>query len=132
MADTQRHKVSPIDDTAEGAARTARIVNTSAVVERLPVGVLVCSVTSANVIEALFVNGFAREVFSLTESTVLPCPLDTIWNSADNHVLAGQVLEVFRTARDSNFEWSIRAGVIERFLSSHLMPLLDHEAMSIR
>lgn len=127
MADTQRHKVSPIDDTAEGAARTARIVNTSAVVERLPVGVLVCSVTSANVIEALFVNGFAREVFSLTESTVLPCPLDTIWNSADNHVLAGQVLEVFRTARDSNFEWSIRAGVIERFLSSHLMPLLDHE-----
>ena len=127
MADTQRHKVSPIDDTAEGAARTARIVNTSAVVERLPVGVLVCSVTSANVIEALFVNGFAREVFSLTESTVLPCPLDTIWNSADNHVLAGQVLEVFRTARDSNFEWSIRAGVLERFLSSHLMPLMDHE-----
>ena len=127
MADTQRHKVSPIADTAEGAARTARIVNTSAVVERLPVGVLVCSVTSANMIEALFVNGFAREVFSLQEATPLPCPLDTIWNSADNHVLAGQVLEVFRTGRDSNFEWSIRAGVIERFLTSHLMPLHDHE-----
>ncbi|WP_262691777.1 putative bifunctional diguanylate cyclase/phosphodiesterase [Kordiimonas aestuarii] len=127
MADTQRKKVSPIDDTANGAARTARIVNTSAVVERLPVGVLVCNVTSANVIEALFVNHFAREVFSLQETTPLPCPLDTIWNSADNHVLSGQILEVFRTARDTTFEWSIRAGVIERFLSSHLMPLLDHE-----
>lgn len=127
MADTQTQKVSPIDDTARGAARTARIVNTSAVVERLPVGVLVSNVTSANVIEVLFINGFAREVFSLQETTSLPCPLDSIWDSSDNHVLAGQVLEVFRTGRDSNFEWSIRAGVIERFLSSHLMPLRDHE-----
>ncbi|WP_417460842.1 putative bifunctional diguanylate cyclase/phosphodiesterase [Kordiimonas sp.] len=129
MADTQSKKISAIAEASGEATRSSRIVNTSAVVERLQVGVLVCNVTDANVVEALFVNQFARDVFGLKDSTQLPCPLDTIWNAADNHVLAGQILEVFRTSRDTTFEWSIRAGVIERFLSSHLMALTDHEGV---
>ncbi|WP_417463777.1 putative bifunctional diguanylate cyclase/phosphodiesterase [Kordiimonas sp.] len=127
MADTQSKKISAIADASGETARSSRIVNTSAVVERLQVGVLVCNVTDANVVESLFVNQFARDVFGLKDSTQLPCPLDSIWNASDNHVLAGQILEVFRTGRDTTFEWSIRSGVIERFLSSHLMALTDHE-----
>ncbi len=127
MADIQSKKISAIADASGETARSSRIVNTSAVVERLQVGVLVCNVTDANVVESLFVNQFARDVFGLKDSTQLPCPLDTIWNASDNHVLAGQILEVFRTGRDTTFEWSIRSGVIERFLSSHLMALTDHE-----
>ncbi|WP_417456957.1 putative bifunctional diguanylate cyclase/phosphodiesterase [Kordiimonas sp.] len=127
MADTKSKKISAIADASGQVARSSRIVNTSAVVERLQVGVLVCNVTDANVVESLFVNQFARDVFGLKDSTQLPCPLDSIWNASDNHVLAGQILEVFRTGRDTTFEWSIRSGVIERFLSSHLMALTDHE-----
>ena len=127
MADTHGRNVSPIADTSDGNARTTRIVNTSAVVERLPVGVLVCNVSSTNVIEALFINGFAREVFNLNDTTQLPCSFDSIWSAAENHVLAGQILEIYRGGRETTFEWSIRIGVIERFLSSHMMPLKDHE-----
>jgi len=125
LADTLSNKVAAISNGDPGAS--SRIVNTGAVAECLPVGVLVMSVTDANVVEALFINQFARDVFDLPSQVHLPCPLDSIWHTADNHVLVGQVQEVFRTGTDTSFEWSIRTGAIERFLSSQLIPLLDHE-----
>ncbi|TNE62041.1 MAG: EAL domain-containing protein [Alphaproteobacteria bacterium] len=127
MADTLGNKISPISGSGGEGVRAVRIVNTSAVVDRLPVGVLICGIAAGNAVEVLFVNGFARDIFNLEDTATLPCMLDSIWPASDNHVLAGQVLEVFRTARDANFEWSIRFGAIERFLSSHLIPLKDHE-----
>ncbi|MCJ9428982.1 putative bifunctional diguanylate cyclase/phosphodiesterase [Kordiimonas marina] len=127
MADTQKNKISSIASLGNGGNRNARIVNTSAVVERLPVGVMICGIGTGNIVEVLFVNGFARDIFNLEDTAILPCSLDSIWATGDNHVLASQVTEVYRTARDANFEWSIRFGAIERFLSSHLIPLIDHE-----
>lgn len=127
LVDISGNNISSIIAPSGEGAGSGRIVNTSAVAERLPVGVLVCSVTQSNVIEALFINAFAREVFGLADSVTIPCTLDAIWSASDNHVLAGQVLEVFRSVRSTSFEWSIRHGAIERFLSSHLIPLKDHE-----
>lgn len=127
MSDTLGNKVSPIAKTGGDGTQSSRIVNTAAVAERLPVGVLVCSVSTGNVIEAVFINSFAREVFGLTANAQIPCTLDSVWSDSDNHVLAGQILEVYRAGREASFEWSIRTGVIERFLSSHLLPLEDHE-----
>lgn len=127
MPETLGNKVSPIANPAGEDGASARFVNTSAVAERLPVGVLVCSITTSNVIEALFINRFARDVFGLTDGAQLPCPLDSVWSASDNHVLAGQILEVYRSGRSTNFEWSIRTSAVERFLSSHLLPLEDHE-----
>jgi Amt family ammonium transporter len=57
----------------------------------------------------------------------VPCPFDAVWSASDNHVLAGQIMEVFRSERSTSFEWSIRNGVVERFLSSDLIPLEDHK-----
>jgi diguanylate cyclase (GGDEF)-like protein len=127
VADTLGSKVSPIANSSGDGSQSTRIVNTSAVAERLPVGILVCGVTTGNVIEALFINGFARDVFDLKEGAQMPCTLDSVWSASDNHVLAGQILEVYRSGRSASFEWSIRAGAMERFLSSHLLPLEDHE-----
>lgn len=127
MADTLGNKVSSIAKNGGDGTQSSRIVNTSAVAERLPVGILVCNVAKGNIIEALFVNNFARDVFGLTDTAQLPCPLDSVWSASDNHVLAGQILEVYRSGRDASFEWSIRHGAIERFLSSNLLPLEDHE-----
>jgi len=125
VADITRSNIAAISDP-EGNAVT-RIVNTSAVAECLPVGVLVLRTTLSNTVEALFINAFARDIFDLRDKTLLPCPLDSIWSSTDSHVLVAQVQEVFRTGAEANFEWSVRAGAIERFLSSQLIPLLDHE-----
>lgn len=125
MAETIGNKVSAISNPETGAV--AKIVNTGAVAECLPVGVLVLGITDANVIEALFINAFAREIFDLKGQTQLPCPLDSIWSTSDNHVLIGQLQEVFRAGAEANFEWSMRAGAIERFLSSQLIPLKNHD-----
>lgn len=125
MADTLGNKVSAIPNPEGGA--TTKIVNTSAVTECLPVGVLVLCTTTSNTVEALFINAFARDIFDLRDKTQVPCPLDAIWSSSDSHVLVAQVQEVFRTGNEANFEWSVRAGAVERFLSSQLIPLYDHE-----
>jgi diguanylate cyclase (GGDEF)-like protein len=125
LADTVSNKVAAISNNENGAA--TKIVNTGAVAECLPVGVLVMSLTTANVVEALFINKFARDVFDLQNQVQLPCPLDSFWHANDSQVLVGQVQEVFRTGADANFEWSMRSGAIERFLSSQLIPLTDHE-----
>jgi len=125
VAETIGNKVSAISNPETGAV--AKIVNTGAVAECLPVGVLVLGITDANVIEALFINAFAREIFDLKGQTQLPCPLDSIWSTSDNHVLIGQLQEVFRAGAEANFEWSMRAGAIERFLSSQLIPLKNHD-----
>ena len=125
MANKIGNKISAISNTDGNAA--AKIVNTGAVTECLPVGVLVLGLTSSNVIEALFINAFARDIFDLKGQTQLPYPLDSIWGTSDNHVLVGQIQEVFRSGSEANFEWSMRAGAIERFLSSQLIPLRNHE-----
>ena len=125
MADTFSGKVSAISTRDDGTA--AKVVNTGAVAECLPVGVLVLNNTPANSIEALLINAFARKIFDLRNHIQLPCPLDSIWNTSDNHILISQVQEVFRSGKEANFEWSMRTGAIERFLSSQLIPLLDHE-----
>ncbi len=125
MADTLGSKVSAISHHESGAA--SKIVNTSAVTECLPVGVLVLGNTASNVVEALFINGFARDIFDLKSQAQLPCPLDSIWTASDSHILVGQILEVFRSGAKANFEWNMRSGAIERFLASQLIPLMDHE-----
>lgn len=125
MADNISNKVAAIAKSEGEAA--ARIVNTGAVTECLPVGVLVMSITSSNVVEALFINKFAREVFDLQDQVSLPCPLDSIWHTSNGHVLIDQVQEVFRVGTDTSFEWSMRSGPMERFLSSQLIPLFDDE-----
>ncbi len=118
--------VAPISSGNIEGLGSSRIVNTSAVVERLPVGVLVCSLASNGSIETLFINKFAREVFSLDTSVSVPFTLESLWADDENHILPGQIQEVFRSQRRSNFEWSMRIGVVERFLSSQLIPLIDH------
>ena len=111
-----------------GSARTvSRVVNTNAVVERLPVGVLVCTLSERGGVEALFINRFARDIFGIGTDVTLPCTIDVLWNGQDNHILVSEIQDVFRMERQSNFEWSVRSGTMERFLSSQLIPLTDHE-----
>lgn len=125
MADTFSSKISTI--SKHDTAAIAKVVNTGAVAECLPVGVLVLGNTSSNVIEALMINAFARNIFDLRGQVQLPCPLDSIWSTGDNHVLISQLQEVFRSGAETQFEWSMRSGAIERFLTSQLIPLRDHE-----
>ncbi|MCK0069845.1 sensor domain-containing protein [Kordiimonas laminariae] len=126
MADTLTSNVSSIAQNGETNA-TAKIVNTTAVAESLPVGILVCGLTPGNVTEVLFINQFARDIFELPQQLNLPCPIDVLWNPSDSQVLTSQIQEVFRFGGESNFEWSIRAGAIERFLSSQLIPLRNSD-----
>jgi diguanylate cyclase (GGDEF)-like protein len=127
VADTVGSKVASISSSDGGSA--TKIVNAAAVTECLPVGVLVLGKTTSSIVEALFINEFARDIFDLKGQTQLPCPLDSIWTTSDNHVLVGQIQEVFRSGSKTSFEWNLRAGAIERFLSSQLIPLTDHEGM---
>ncbi|WCL52757.1 sensor domain-containing protein [Gimibacter soli] len=122
-------KIAPIASHAEGGSFVSRIVNTSAVVERLPVGVLVCGLTPGKAIEILFINKFARDIFTTDTNLVAPCPIEALWGSGENYILSGQVQETFRSQRRSNFEWSVRHGAVERYLSSQLIPLKDHTGM---
>lgn len=126
MADTLTSNVSSIAQNGETNA-AAKIVNTGAVAESLPVGILVCGLTPGNVTEVLFINQFARDIFELPQQLNLPCPIDVLWNPTDSQVLIGQIQEVFRFGGESNFEWSIRTGAIERFLSSQLIPLRNSD-----
>lgn len=126
MTDSLEKKIAQLTTGGASGIRSSRIVNTSAVVERLPVGVLVCGLSEDGTIESYFINKFAREIFSLDHSVAPPFQLDTLWDQEESHVLPGQIREVFRSQRQASFEWSMRVGIVERFLSSQLIPLVDH------
>lgn len=110
-----------------------RYVDTHAVVERLPVGVLVCALNANATIDALFLNKFARELFGLDDFTSFPLALDSIWANAENHQLSGQIIETFQSRRQGSFEWTVKVGSVERFLSSQLIPLRNkqHEVLQV-
>ncbi len=126
MGNTLGSNVSTVANKNGDSITTAKIVNAGAIAESLPVGILVCGLTPGNVTEVLFINGFAREIFALSTELNLPCPIDALWNPADSQVLISQIQEVFRFGGEANFEWSIRAGALERFLSSQLIPLRNN------
>ncbi|MBL4788960.1 MAG: EAL domain-containing protein [Kordiimonadaceae bacterium] len=121
MADTLSDNVSAV--LSNESRSGTQYVNAGAVTECLPVGVLVVGLQSANVVEALFINGCARDIFALPAQVALPCPLDSVWSTPDSHVLVAQIQDVFRNGFDAQFEWSMRTGAVERFLSSQLIPL---------
>lgn len=127
MADTIGSKISAISDQVGDGSGATKIVNTSAVAECLPIGILVCNIIPGNIVETLFINSFARDIFDLTKMVTLPCPLESICSASDSHVLAGQIQEVYTSGKETNFEWSVHAGPTERFLQSQLIPLKDHE-----
>lgn len=106
---------------------SSRMINTSAIIERLPVGVLVCSIENSDRLESNFINRFAREIFDLKEEIELPVLLEDIWGAVDNQPFSNQVYEVFRTRRQSSFEWTIEVSDVERYISSQLIPMKDHE-----
>lgn len=127
MADTIGSKVSAISDPVGDGSGATKIVNTAAVAECLPTGILVCNLIPGNIVETLFINQFAREIFNLTKMVSLPCPLESVCSASDSHVLAAQIHEVYTSGKETNFEWSIHSSPTERFLQSQLIPLKDHE-----
>ena len=104
-----------------------QIVNTAVVAEKLPVGILVCTLADHGVIEVIYTNDFADDIFN-EDSIVqrIPCSLQTLWPSEDNSLLQNQIAKVFDTKKQSSFEWRMKSHYSERFFSSQLIPLFDH------
>ena len=127
MVDTKESKISAISNQIGDGSGATKVVNTSAVAECLPIGILVCNIVPGNIVETLFINEFARGIFNLNTLVTLPCPLESVCNATDSHVLTSQMQEVYSNGRETSFEWSIHTGASERFLNSHLIPLKDHE-----
>lgn len=126
MADILSGKISSLYKTSGKTIYPSRIVNTSAVIEKLPIGVLVCSQKEDKTLDALFMNNFARDIFQTPENTRLPCPLELTWLNDTHQLLQDRIKDVFTSNADQTLDWSIQHGSIERHLSSHLFPLLDH------
>jgi len=127
LVDTKESKISAISNQIGDGSGATKVVNTSAVAECLPIGILVCNIVPGNIVETLFINEFARGIFNLNTLVTLPCPLESVCNATDSHVLTSQMQEVYSNGRETSFEWSIHTGASERFLNSHLIPLKDHE-----
>ncbi|MBL4836819.1 MAG: GGDEF domain-containing protein [Kordiimonadaceae bacterium] len=124
MAEIIETKMPPMPAKSDMGSDIINSVNTSAIAEYLPLGILVCHITPANIVETLFINEFACNIFHLTNKIVLPCSLETICHANDSQVLASQIQEVYRSKTQSNFEWSIQPGQsTERYLNSELIPL---------
>ncbi|WND02295.1 EAL domain-containing protein [Temperatibacter marinus] len=126
MTDTGPSKISSMSLANKGMVYPSRIVNTSAVIEKLPIGVLVCSQKDDRTLDALFMNDFARDLFHTPENAKLPCPLELTWQDQDHQLLQDQIKDVFHTKLEHSIDWSISQGSIERHLSSNLFPLIDH------
>ena len=127
MNETYEKNVSPISISATGENALTRIVNTSAVLEELPIGVMVCGLASNGGPEVLYINEFAKDIFSATTAIEIPCGLETIWSDEDSNILKDQLGDVFTSNHKATFEWSITIGAIERHITSQLIPLVDRE-----
>ncbi|WP_374764589.1 EAL domain-containing protein [Yunchengibacter salinarum] len=135
MVQFQNHSPYPgepdlsIPDELLGAGvRTgSSIVNTSAVINGLPLGVMICGLDLDGTLRILFVNHMASRVLEIDDSTVLPCPLDKVSVLQDANTFSNHVFEVFRLGRESRFEWGYQTGAMEHYLTSQLYPLWDHE-----
>ncbi|GHF27344.1 hypothetical protein GCM10017044_22990 [Kordiimonas sediminis] len=127
MTDSREKKISHISDHASGKGFSARIVNTSAVIDKLPIGVMVIGKTDTGLVETIFINSFARNIFAIPSTFEVPCQIETIWGANDAVALKNQVFEAFSSSMPSYFEWSILSGGMERHINSQLIPLSDHE-----
>lgn len=126
MMDSKASKVSALYKENQTTVYPSRIVNTSAVIDKLPIGVLVCNQKKDKTLDALFMNNFARDIFQTPENTKLPCPIELTWLDDDHQLLQDRIKDVFQSGIDQGLDWSLHHGSIERHLSSHLFPLIDH------
>lgn len=101
----------------------APLVNTAAIVDQLPVGVLVCSLSQANVVKINFINAFARELFEIKEDFALPATLDKLVNEEETAGLMAQILDSFQLKLPGGYEWSVMISGVERHLSVQLTAL---------
>lgn len=126
MSEIKTDMTGPVEQQLQSLVYPARIVNTSAVIGKLPIGVLVCSQRQDRTLDALFMNGFAGDIFQTPENTLLPCPLELIWVDQFHTQLYEQIKNVFDNGKEYSLDWSMKAGSTERHLYSHLFPLIDH------
>ena len=81
------------------------VIDTSIITEKLPVGILVCSLNNANAIEAHYLNSFAAEIFELPDNKKqFPLSIQTLWPHEDNYVLCNQIHDTFETGKHGSFE----------------------------
>ncbi len=100
------------------------IIDASIITEKLPVGILVCSLNNARGIEVNYLNSFAANIFELTENKRrYPLSLQTLWPHEDNYLLCNNIQDAFESGKRGAFEWRIKLRDATHFLSSQLIPL---------
>lgn len=100
-------------------------VDPQAIIERLPIGVMVCALDEERTVTVHSLNAFASSIFDPDDIPALPAPLEQLINSSDHHSLLSQLFDAFNLAQQTSLEWSIQQGAVERALSSQILPVID-------
>ena len=116
--------VSLVEAKVDNGQISAPVINASSIIEQLPVGVVVCTLSVSNSIDAHFINDFVRNLFKIPDNCLLPNRLESLLEELDVQSLTSQILEVFQSGRNIEFEWSVVVEGAEKFLSTELIPLI--------
>lgn len=125
--------MSPSMKPRIGGNMIRQSVENDVIVESLPFGVMSFTITNSGDLIAQSANRLARKLFSINSPKQMPCPLGVIWNSKDNHVLAKSLRDSVTSENPITLEWSMRLGVNEYFLVSHIqsVDLPDQQTSTI-
>ena len=128
MAELSDSNVAKISEFKALDSKPAHTVNTALIAEKLPIGILTCVAAGHGLVNIIYANDFASQVFETDEAgKQVPCSLQTLWPSDENSLLNNQILGVFQSGKQASFEWRMRNYYSERFFSSQLIPLIDND-----
>jgi diguanylate cyclase (GGDEF)-like protein len=103
-------------------------IDAETITEKLPVGILVCSLNGINNIDVHYLNAFAANIFEFPDSKrQFPIVLQTLWPNEDNYSLANHIQDAIQLNKRSTFEWRIKLQGATHFLSSQLIPLKSED-----